>query len=83
MKAGIGLLDLIDRRYQQSDLFHGGQSLRDERMMATLHQINSRFGKGTVHLAAEGFTKKWYMRQQFLSPEYLTRWADLPTVRCN
>lgn len=83
VKAGIGLLDLIDRRYQQSDLFHGGQSLRDERMMATLHQINSRFGKGTVHLAAEGFTKKWYMRQQFLSPEYLTRWADLPTVRCN
>jgi len=48
--------------------------------MTVLDSINSRYGKGALHIAASGGTKKWAMRQQYLSPAYTTRWADLPVI---
>lgn len=82
LKAGIGLISLIERKNYQLDLLHPGQPHQSNVLMGSLDQVNARFGKGTVHLAAEGFTKKWYMRQQFTSPEYTTRWKDIPKAIC-
>ena len=82
MKAGVGLLDLRDKTHQQFDLLHPGQSYAADRLMATLDQVNQRFGQGTLHLGSEGFTKKWAMRQAYTSPAYTTRWADIPVCHC-
>jgi hypothetical protein len=50
-------------------------------------------GRGTLFHASEGVAKlnrqkqpdtrkpDWHMRQQFRSPSYTTRWADLIVVR--
>lgn len=82
-KAGVGLLELHDRCYAQGDLFSrdgGGQS---EALMTVMDSINRRYGRGTLHLAAEGVEKKWRMRQAFRSPSYTTCWQDLPLVVCS
>jgi DNA polymerase V len=82
LKAGVGLVDIEARQPSQLDMLHPGQSQAQDRVMQMLDAVNNRYGKGTLHSAAEGIQKRWYMRQQYRSPAYTTRWSDLPTIRC-
>lgn len=81
LKAGIGLIDLFDRKHHQFDLLHAGQDTKADDLMLTLDRVNKKLGRGTLFVAAQGVSKPWYMRQQFTSPQYTTRWRDLPAVR--
>lgn len=81
LKAGVGLVDIVDRQYTQGDLWHSGQPAKADRLMAAMDTINRTLGKGTVCLGAQGVSRPWYMRQQFRSPQYTTRWSDIPVVR--
>jgi DNA polymerase V len=52
--------------------------------MQAFDQLNDRFGRGTVHLGSTGASdgpRRWAMRQERLSPQYTTRWSDLPWAR--
>jgi DNA polymerase V len=81
LKAGIGLVEIVDRKYYQFDLLHPGQSEKSGRVMAVMDRINRNEGRGTLFLASQGVSKPWYMRQQFTSPQYTTRWDELPVVK--
>lgn len=81
IKAGIGLLDLVDKREYQPDLFVGGPTEDAQALMATLDRVNRRIGKGTLFLGAQGVRKPWYMKQQFCSKQYTTSWSEIPTVK--
>jgi len=81
LKAGVGLIEITDRHHQQFDLLHQGQSRQADHLMAVMDKVNRIEGKGSVFLAAQGVTKPWYMRQQYTSPQYTTRWRDIPKVR--
>ncbi|WP_462055521.1 DUF4113 domain-containing protein, partial [Vibrio cholerae] len=39
-------------------------------------------GSDAIFLAAQGITQKWAMRREMLSPQYTTRWKDLPKIKC-
>jgi DNA polymerase V len=80
LKAGVGLLELVDKQHYQFDLLDAGQSTQADKLMETVDGINRRAGKGTVFLAAQGVSKPWYMRQQYTSPQYTTQWTDIPVV---
>jgi DNA polymerase V len=82
LKAGIGLLDLSNPLHQQYDLFHQGQTGQAKKMMGIVDQVNTRYGQGSVYWGAEGDKYRWRMRQQYLSPAYTTRWAELPAIQC-
>ncbi|MBA6412255.1 Y-family DNA polymerase [Parahaliea sp. F7430] len=79
-KAGIGLIEILDKSQQQLDLLQGGQGHRADRLMDALDAINSRHGKGTVFLASQGTSATWKMRKDFVSPAYTTSWRELPRV---
>ena len=81
MKAGVCLLELIDKNSQQHDLFHPGQSAQTDKLMALLDKMNKQYGSGTVFCASDGVKKKWQMRQNFKSQSYTTRWGDLPLIK--
>nr|WP_246404032.1 Y-family DNA polymerase [Halomonas stenophila] len=81
IKAGVGLIELFDKKYHQYDLLQPGQSEKADKLMVMVDEINKKQGKGTIFLAAQGISKPWYMRQNFKSPEYTTRWSDFPVVR--
>ncbi len=49
--------------------------------MKVFDAANQRKGKGTLFRGAQGVNKPWYMRQQFTSPQYTTRWRDIPVAR--
>jgi len=81
LKAGVGLIDITDRHYQQFDLLHKGQTQQADHLMGVIDKINRMEGKGSVFLGAQGVSKPWYMRQQYTSPQYTTRWRDIPKAR--
>ncbi|NMM80894.1 DNA polymerase V subunit UmuC [Acidovorax sp. SRB_14] len=84
-KAGVMLLDLIPADVLQRELDLEGDNLRDRtKLMVALDALNGRYGKGTVHSASTGATNKdkhWGMKQERRTPQYTTRWEDVPIAR--
>jgi DNA polymerase V len=80
LKAGVGLLDVSDRQFNQYDLFHKGQPSSSDKVMKVLDRTNLEHGRNTLFIGSEGVVRKWAMRQQYKSPAYTTRWADIPVV---
>ncbi|MFM9427275.1 DNA polymerase V [Variovorax sp. GrIS 2.14] len=81
-KAGVMLLDLQDESVEQFEL-----ALEDDRsadraaLMATVDQLNDRYGRGAIGLASTGQTdgrRMWTMKQSLKTPDYTTRWSDMP-----
>jgi DNA polymerase V len=82
-KSGVILGDLIERRFRQTDLFHqpSTESLEHtEKILDVMDLINTKYGERTIRLAAEGFQKTWSMKRQLKTPNYTTRWSELPIV---
>ncbi|WP_318248913.1 DUF4113 domain-containing protein [Paraglaciecola chathamensis] len=50
--------------------------------MSCMDRINAKYGRSTVHIAAKGFEQKFAMRRSFLSPQYTTKWSDIPKIIC-
>jgi DNA polymerase V len=84
-KAGVMLLELQPCTVLQAEL----DLKRDEapdtsRLMATMDDLNQRYGCGTVQMASAGLAgdrRAWTMKQERRTPGYTTCWADLPVAR--
>ncbi|TAL65037.1 MAG: Y-family DNA polymerase [Legionella sp.] len=85
-KVGIFFSDLLAKDYVQMDLFNqlSDQQLQQkEKLLTVLDNINHKYGRHTLRLAAEGHVKPWAMRVESRSPSYTTQWEDLPRVLCH
>ena len=81
LKAGVMLMDLVPEGGQQLDLFsYSAESAKQTRLMATLDEVNGKYGRGTLKLASEGLNKSWAMRRDFKSPNYIGDWNELPII---
>ena len=81
LKAGVMLMDLVPEGGQQLDLFsYSAESTKESRLMATLDEVNDKYGRGTLKLASEGINKSWAMRRDFKSPNYIGDWNELPII---
>ncbi|MCL9683850.1 Y-family DNA polymerase [Legionella maioricensis] len=82
-KVGVCLEALVSKDHYQLDLFHqANKSLpKTEQVMTILDEINRKYGRNTMKLAAEGFSKSWAMKSELKSPAYTTQWSDLPLVK--
>ena len=80
-KAGCMLTDIQPVNSVQPSLFSAAEdTVRSKKLMATLDGINRRWGRGSMHVAAEGIQKAWQMKRTKLSPRYTTDWNGLPKV---
>jgi DNA polymerase V len=83
-KVGVLISHLMDKNFRQMDLFHQPEDdffVKTERMMSCLDEVNRKFGRHTLYLAAEGCSKQWATKQQLKSPNYTTQWHELPVIR--
>ena len=83
-KAGVMLLDLQEGSVEQGELALDGDGQNRGRLMGAIDRINGRYGRGTVALASVGVgggERRWAMRQELRTPDYTTRWSDLPRAR--
>ena len=76
-KCGIHLLDIIPETHLQTDILIHHLPATNRSIMKVLDNINQKYGKSTVHLAAEGFKKTWAMKSSKRSPNYTTQWHEL------
>jgi len=79
-KCGVGALELTSVQYQQTDLF--SQSADNPKLMQCLDTINNRYGKDILTLASSKLNQGWHMNRDYLSPQYTTRWHDIPQIHC-
>lgn len=79
-KAGVGLIDLRDAKFQQGDLFT--QNNDNPELMSMLDGINKRFGRDSLTFASRGKVHKFEMRREFLSKCPTTRWSEIPQIMC-
>ena len=84
-KAGVMLLDLMPDNVSQCELDFDAPETRDRgKLMAAMDAINDRFGRGAIHVGSAvgaGVEPDWSMRQERLTPQYTTRFSDLPVAR--
>jgi len=83
-RAGVMLLDLQQGPVAQAELDLDSPGPDRDRLMGVMDRINDRYGRGALLLASAGLggaRRRWAMHQDALTPEYTTRWTDLPTVR--
>ncbi|MDI5922494.1 Y-family DNA polymerase [Halomonas sp. LR5S13] len=85
MKAGVMLVDLVDANRQQLSLLDTTESRadreRNDRLMATLDNLNRRMGRGTVTFGRPSPGAAWHLRCANRTPRWTTRWDELPKVR--
>lgn len=80
-RANVTLYDLIDERYLQSDLF-GKFDLESaavtQSKLQAIDSLNKRYGKRTLHFAAEDLSITWQPKHDLRSPRYTSDWQELP-----
>ena len=58
--------------------------VEQSRLMQTMDAVNLRYGKSTLLLASAGLGgihRNWSMKQERRTPQYTTRWQDIPIAR--
>jgi DNA polymerase V len=83
-RAGVYLWDFLPVDALQTDIFGNvdvGAETRSTTRMQTMDSINERYGRGTLHYAAEDLGNAWEPKHRLRSPRYVSRWEELPVVR--
>lgn len=50
--------------------------------MKVFDALNGQYGTDTLFLGAQGIEQKWHMRRDMLTPQYTTKWRDVPVIKC-
>jgi len=79
-KCGIILLDLVPENEIQSHLFIKHDDYRKDKLMKVLDNINKSMGLKTIFHAAQGIEHEWKARKNKVSPNYTTKWKELPNI---
>jgi len=84
-KAGVILNLISDKPTTQQSLFEDVESKgKSASLMKVVDQINTRFGNTAIRSAAAGTNtakEVWQMRSNNKSPNYTTKWDELPVAR--
>lgn len=81
LKTGIRATGIIPAGEVQYNLFNSYDNTRQQKLSCLIDDINARYGRGSLRIAAEGYDKTWVMKQEFLSKQYTTRWNDIICTR--
>ncbi len=79
-KCGVVLNDLVQANEVQQSLFYNRRD-KDERISASIDQINQAFGSDTIRYAVQGENESWSIKREKLSPSYTTNWNEFLTLK--
>ena len=80
-KAGVIVSEIVPERPLQGDLFDVRDRDKFNRIMTVMDSLNASYGKQKVKIAAQGFDRKWKLKNERLSPCYTTKLADVLVVK--
>jgi len=79
-KAGVMGSGLEPSDSRQQCFFNTESAKKNDRIMETIDKYNQKNGRDTIRLAAMGFERKWWLRQEKLSKRYTTQWEEVITI---
>jgi DNA polymerase V len=79
-KGGITLSHLTPAESRQEDIFAGVEDERQDKLSHLVDLINSHLGNGTISYAAAGTKAGWRSQAELRSPNYTTKWDELPVA---
>lgn len=79
-KIGVGAIKITATQHLQLDLLDDDPG--NPQLMQVVDKLNHRYGPQTLFLASQGVHQPWRMRRDRLTPQYTTRWLDLPKIHC-
>lgn len=86
-KAGVFLMGIESANIMQYDMLYPSKEsdrIYHSKLMATIDNINKKWGRNTIHMASQGIERTWGMKQAKRSPRYTTCWEEIPVVmKCN
>ncbi len=84
-KAGVILSNIVPQSRLQLSFFEGGpeEHERQLKIMASVDEINRRFGRDTIRVGATGVERAWSMQRSKLSRRYTTSWDELPVAKAD
>lgn len=80
-KAGVFLSGIVPADQMQASVFDEEDREKGHEITKAIDVINRLMGRDKVRLAVQGFDRKWRLRQEKLSPNYTTRWEDIPVAK--
>jgi DNA polymerase V len=80
-KAGVIVSGINSDKYVQGNLFTAETNKAFGQLSATADIVNAKYGKDTLRLAAQGYSKDWHLKQENLSQRFTTSWDELLTVK--
>lgn len=80
-KAGVIVMDIVPENQIQFGLFDTFNRNRDKKLMQSYDAINQLFGKDLIRFATQGYSRRWRLKQERLSPCYTTRLSDVYVIK--
>ncbi|MFA5004096.1 MAG: Y-family DNA polymerase [Candidatus Saccharimonadales bacterium] len=83
-RADVLLYDFVPETSMQTALFGNVNLLESDKSqsrMQTMDAVNIRFGRKSLHFAAEGLSAAWRPKKLLRSPRYTSAWTELPEVK--
>ncbi|MDT3737890.1 MAG: Y-family DNA polymerase [Candidatus Kapabacteria bacterium] len=80
-KAGIMLTGILPKSTEQVSLFDKIDRDKFQKITDAMDKLNMEMGSGTVFFAAAGIKRGWKMKRELKSPQYTTRWEEIPDVK--
>ena len=80
-KAGVICEGLVPVDEVQMSAFVGRSLETSEQLMSAVDQLNRKFGRGSIFVAAAGVRKAGAQKAEWRSPRYLSRVEELPVAK--
>ena len=82
-KTGLTLGGLVSMHGYQMDLFvdNNKNAHKEKNLMQVMDQINQRYKRPVLKIAAEGIQQTWKSKREKCSPHYTTSWKDILTIQ--
>lgn len=80
-KTGVIVSGIVSEDGIQTSLFDNIDREKQSSTMRSIDLLNNRYGRDVVRIAAQGFGRRWKLKQEKLSPSYTTCWNDILTIK--
>lgn len=80
-KAGCVVSAIVPANEVQLNLFAPTDRIKLQRLYNTVDRINKKNGMGVLKIAAQGYTKKWRLKNEHISKRYTTNLNDIIAIR--
>lgn len=80
-KAGCVVSGIVPANEVQLNLFDETDRVRLQRLYNTVDRVNKKNGTDALKIAAQGYSKKWKLKNEHISKRYTTNLNDIITIR--